>query len=317
MMLEAPDSPDFSKALDQLAFFYIPFALLYLALRQIEWSPKLLKLVAGVTVALALIFSGIGLWEYATRTLFWNSSVIDSNQFAEYFRVNSVFYDPNIFGRFLDLAILAVSAVLLWGVALRRQPIFVAALVVLISGLMVTLSQSSFAALLVGLAVIAALFWRTRYVLFATGLLAAVAVVIVLISPSSFGLDSGSDHALDRASSGRFKLVDGGLELFSERPIVGYGSGSFSLEFQRHEDANPKMAATASHTIPLTVLAEQGVIGFAAYALLLVAILWTAFSCVRGPPNDRWYLAARAALAAAICSLIFQRPSMQPFLRIR
>ena len=41
----------------------------------------------------------IGFVEYATRHLLWNPKVIASNQFESYFRVNSLFFDPNIYGR--------------------------------------------------------------------------------------------------------------------------------------------------------------------------------------------------------------------------
>ena len=50
--------------------------------------------------------SAIGFWEYDRRELLWNPKVIAANQFESYFRVNSVFWDPNIYGRFLVLVML-------------------------------------------------------------------------------------------------------------------------------------------------------------------------------------------------------------------
>jgi len=47
-----------------------------------------------VLVGLAVVFVGIGFVEYHTRTLLFNPKVIDANQFATYFRVNSLFFDP-------------------------------------------------------------------------------------------------------------------------------------------------------------------------------------------------------------------------------
>ena len=51
---------------------------------------------------------------------------------------------------------------------------------------------------------------------------------IVLAAPSSlhFGL-KGSSGSASNATSGRTKLISGGLELFAERPLQGHGSGSF------------------------------------------------------------------------------------------
>ena len=51
--------------------------------------------------------SAIGFVEYAKRELLLNPKVISSNQFESYFRVNSLFFDPNIYGRFLAIVMLA------------------------------------------------------------------------------------------------------------------------------------------------------------------------------------------------------------------
>ena len=61
--------------------------------------------------------SAIGFVEYATRHLFLNPKVIASNQLEDYFRVNSLFFDPNIYGRFL-----AIVMLLLVGVAAVGAP---------------------------------------------------------------------------------------------------------------------------------------------------------------------------------------------------
>ena len=57
----------------------------------------------------------------------------------------------------------------------------------------------------------------------------------MLLAPASlhFGL-KGSSGSTSNATSGRTKLISGGLELFAERPLQGYGSGSFETEYKRH-----------------------------------------------------------------------------------
>ena len=108
-------STSLDKALEQTVFFYVPFALLFAVLRDVEWSPQRLR--AGLlraASALALVFAAIGFVEYATRSLLLNPKVIASNELEEYFRVNSLFFDPNIYGRFLALVMLGLAGVLLW-----------------------------------------------------------------------------------------------------------------------------------------------------------------------------------------------------------
>src|SRR5439155_6476 len=99
-----------------------------------------------------VVFSAIGFWEYDHRELIWNPKVIHSNQFSSYFRVNSVFWDPSIFGRFLVIVMLALTATMLWTSRARAVAVVAVVLPVLWGGLVLTLSQSSISALLAGLA---------------------------------------------------------------------------------------------------------------------------------------------------------------------
>ena len=89
-------------------FFYVPFALLYALLVRVDWSPRLPR-AAWACWRLALVFCAVGFVEYATRELLLNPQVVASNQFQSYFRVNSLFFDPNIFGRFLAVVMLALA----------------------------------------------------------------------------------------------------------------------------------------------------------------------------------------------------------------
>jgi len=62
----------------------------------------------------AIAFVLIGSVEYLSRSLFWNGAVIRSNEFHTYFRVNSIFWDPNIYGRYLALVLVVVSTAMIW-----------------------------------------------------------------------------------------------------------------------------------------------------------------------------------------------------------
>jgi hypothetical protein len=132
------------------------------------------------------------------------------------------------------------------------------ALAILWGGLVLTFSQSSFAGLLLGLAVLGALRWGTRRALAVAGAMVAVGAAVVLLAPGLINLElSGSDD-LDSATSGRYDLVAGGVALAGDRPLLGHGSGSFAREYRRAEDASAQRASSASHTTPITVAAEQG-----------------------------------------------------------
>ena len=189
-----------------------------------------------MAVALAVVFAGIGFVEYDRKQLFLNPKVVAADQYGNYFRVNSLFFDPNIYGRFLALVMIGVTTVVLWSVRRREVLLGGAVLLWLLAGLVTSFSQSSIAALLLGLAVLAAYRWDVRGTIYVTVALAAIALVVVAVAPASLHLGlTGKGGSASNATSGRTKLVEGGLRLFADRPLQGFGPGSFAQEYRAHE----------------------------------------------------------------------------------
>jgi hypothetical protein len=320
--LQSLYSRDFDTALEQIVFFFVPFALLFRLLIEVPWSRRIVLACAGVAAALALVFVGIGFWEYDRRELLWNPKVIAANQFESYFRVNSVFWDPNIYGRFLMLVTLAVTALMLWNRRGRIAAGSAILLALLWAGLVLTFSQSSFASLLAGLAVLAALRWDVRRTAAVAGIGLALAVIFVVAFQSTLKIHLGSDSGLNKVTSGRSDLVRGGVELFGNRPLWGYGSGAFGRAYRQEQKGNQQQAVSASHTLPVTVAAEQGIIGLAAYVAVLVAAFLALFgnrAAARAPPaldgaSPEQYMPARAALAAMFCALVVHTMGYAAFL---
>jgi putative inorganic carbon (HCO3(-)) transporter len=294
--LQSLYSTDFSKALQNTCFFLVPFTVAYALLRDVKWDRRLLTVALWMVGLEALAFVLIGTVEHFARDLFWNDQVIRSNEFHTYFRVNSVFWDPNVYGRYLALVMVVATSALLWARERRDLALLTALLAVLWVGLAETFSQSSFIALLAGLAVLAALRWSWRWTLaaVAVGLVGAV-LVVTLVG----GSGKVNFSRLNIDTSGRANLVQGGIDLFGERPLQGYGSGSFQKAYAKHR-AKKNVPVSVSHTEPVTVAAEQGLVGLLAYVVLIVVALWTLGAGLwRGPPP-----VARAAVLATFVALL-------------
>jgi putative inorganic carbon (HCO3(-)) transporter len=306
--LQALYSDDLEQALKNLCLFYVPFAVLFLLLLDTIWTRKLLTASFRVTVALALVFAAIGCVEFATgHLLITNEKVVEANDLLPYFRVNSLFFDPNIFGRYLALTMLLLATVLLWTRRSREAGLIGAALVLLWLGLVFSLSQSSFAALLLGLAVLAALRWKPWPVVAAIAGAAVVAVAVVALAPGLLNLETGKQDWWNRASSGRADLIAGGLRMVRDKPLIGFGSGAYADTFRAREHVSSEKVAAASHTIPLTVTAEQGVIGLAAYLALVAVSLALVFRGLRARLQPGWpgvATIALAGIAAAYAALL-------------
>jgi putative inorganic carbon (hco3(-)) transporter len=292
--LQTPYSEDFSKGLQNVCFFLVPFTVAYGLLSGVRWDRRLVTLVLWVVGIEATVFVLIGSVEYATRDLFWNDQVIRSNEFHTYFRVNSAFWDPNVYGRYLALVAVVATAALLWVKERREFALLTVLIGILWLGLAQTFSQSSYIALLAGLAALAAIRWSWRWTLAAAAVGAIGAALVIVLVGGSGKLTA---DRLNIDLSGRGNLISGGVDLFGERPVWGYGSGSFQEAYREHR-TNKDLPVTVSHTEPVTVAAEQGLIGLVAYVALIAVALWTMTTGIRAGP------AARAAVLAAFVALL-------------
>jgi O-antigen ligase len=276
----------------QLLFFYLPFAFLMSRVAALRPSLRDLRLALGVQVLLGLVFAAVAFWQFEARHVFWNPKVIVGNEYAAFFRVNSLFYDASIYGRFM-----AVTIVLLAGVAVLRRmsPALVGLIAVLFAGQYVAYSQSSLLALAGGLVVLGASIWPRRVVI----ALAAVCLVVGLAGLAvAFHGNSARSVTSDRST-----LLSDGWRVISHHPLDGAGIGGFSRAALAGSAHPGRVASAASHTTPVTILAELGPLGLLAYLALLASIAWTA---LRGRHGDRWQrLTLLAAMAALLTSSLF------------
>jgi O-antigen ligase len=284
-------SEDVSNAIENTGFFLIPFAALFVLLSEVRWTRRLLGQALIAIGAMATLFGLIAIYQYAARDLFLNDELFDSNQLHLYFRVNSLFFDPNVLGRYLALAILALAAYVAWNGSSRDVLLAMAAAAVALIGLALSFSLSSFAALLAGLGILALLRWSWRGALAAGGLAAVALIALLLVGGTPESDIGGRD--LD---SGHTDLIEGGLELAEDRPLAGWGSGSFGAAFVQEIDQSAQQIV--SHAEPVTVAAEQGAIGVVVYLALLGTALGTLLGARPGSS------AQRSAVAACFIAMI-------------
>jgi putative inorganic carbon (HCO3(-)) transporter len=300
-------SQDHRQGAIYLLFYVLPFGLLAVSLARLPWRAGWVTTLYVQLAAMAVAFGLIGVWQYATRNIFWNPKVIVDNAYATsswFYRVNSVFYDPSIYGRFLVVAILASLVLVLFAPRAAAWTGLVVA-VVAWAGLVPSFSQSSFVALGVGVVVALAVLWRRRSVVpiaLAVGALLAVSLGVPQARHRILG-KAGLSHA----TGGRSKLVRNGIELALHHPVIGVGTGGFRHAYAKQTHLRGKEPkAAASHDTPITVAAEQGLPGLALLASLVAAALLLAFRSnpIRGP-TGRARLAFGLALVAIVVHSLF------------
>jgi len=293
----------------ELLFFVLPFGLLAVVLARLPWSKTWLVSLYVQLAAMAVVFAAIGVEQYETRNIIFNPKVKVDNAYAPvgwFYRVNSVFYDPSIYGRFLVIAILASLVVVLR----RGDPLWAIAaglaIVVTWLGLAPSFSQSSFAALLVGASLAAVLAWRWRSLFLVAAAVCALVIAGVASPQVRHRVEGKSKTSVSNLTSGRSTLVSTGAHVAVDHPIAGVGVGGFRKAYAARahlRGKNPK--AAASHTTPITVAAELGVVGFVLFAWLVAAALWLSLRRLGSGFTGGARLACGLALAAILVHSLF------------
>lgn len=289
---------DVRRAAIFMGAFVLPFSLLALGFARLPWRGRLLTFAWGAVVGTALVYAAIGLYQWVTREIFWNPRVIVENAYAPFFRVNSVFFDPSVYGRYLALAILAsLAGILLGGVRGWRILGLYAVVVTTWCGLVLSFSQSSFVALGVGIVVAAGVAWGGRATL-GLAVLAALAAGLAFAVPQVRDEVVGKSRAeLRKITRGRSDLVGQGVRIAIDNPVAGVGAGGFPRAYGERVGrfAGADAKRVASHTTPVTVAAELGIVGLVLYAWLVLGVFW---ATLRGLGRG---FTSRVALAIGVC----------------
>ena len=266
---------DLHAAVIELLAFYIPFTIIAVSIARLPWRPSRLRLLYGELAAMALVFVGVGFYQYATRNILQNSKLKIANTYSALFRVNSVFFDPSIYGRFLVIALIPTAVLIVRGRFGRWGIVALAGAAVVWFGLLISFSQSSFAALLVAVFLLSAVVWRWKS-LFALAAVIVVAGGIAVTQPKLMhALRHHTTSGLNGATSGRASLVANGIRIAKAHPAVGVGLGGFEHAYSKRTHRTPRQSA--SHNTPVTVAAEGGGVGLVLYLALLGALLLAAY----------------------------------------
>jgi O-Antigen ligase len=272
--IQSAYSEDVSNAIENACFFLVPFAVLFALLLEVRWDRWLLGALLAAVAVSGVVLAAVAFWQYAARDLLFNDDLLRSNEIHLYFRVNSLFYDPNIFGRYMALILIALAAFVAWTPNRAHAWLGAAAAVPILAALGLSFSITSLLALIAGLLVCALLRFGLRWALVGAAA-ALLAGGVFLALGGAERSDVGPDRTLTDETSGRTDLVSGGIDLAGERPVAGWGSGAFGAAFYSEIE---QAETTASHSEPITVGAEQGAIGLIVY----VAMIGTSLALVFG-----------------------------------
>jgi len=299
---------DLRKGAIFLGAFVLPFGLLSIGFGRLPWRGRWLTWLWVALVATALAYALVGAYQWVQRDVFWNPTVRIGNAYAPFFRVNSIFWDPSIYGRYLVVAILAtLTGILLGGIARWKLVGLFAVVVATWCGLFLSFSQSSYVSLAAGVVVAAAIVWGWRAVIGLVALGAVVLAASFAVPSVRHDLVGHGRSGANAITSGRSNLVSQGIRIAAHHPILGVGAGGFKRAYADRtglRGVDPKRAA--SHTAPVTVAAEEGFVGLAlAVWLGFAALAATLLGLGRGFTSRVSLATGLTLLAIGVHSLFY------------
>ena len=192
----------------------------------------------------------------------------------QYLRITSTFMDPSYYGMFLVMTIVMGLGYLLVNknsvfFTKRKRFITIMVLALCTIGILTTLSITAIVGLCVGISLSIIMTGRVKIIKQAVIIAIIFAIVLYgfnlianinLIETVLFKLFNQTAHGV--VSSGRSEFFANAIEKWLDNPIFGVGFG----------DLNFGMATSSAHNSFLTILSQQGIIGFILHFIFLIAL---------------------------------------------
>jgi O-antigen ligase len=242
-------------------------------------SAKLIRMILFVFVIETVLIGLYGIYDaYANRPLF--SAFIGRIQFG-------LFSEVNYYASYLILAVPLAYSLMLAEQKRWLKLLFLSALASLFFAVMLTVSRSAMAILLV--VIIIYTFYMFRKL---TGIKKFFSIVLLAALLSGVGwmvfTETGRKtvdvialvHRVQSALSGRdpsfeqrLTILAVGGRMIVEHPLIGVGFGTFEEIFNDYQRGNlSTLGARSAHNTPLRMLAETGIIGFFAGSIFILSL---------------------------------------------
>ena len=192
-------------------------------------------------------------------------------------RPSGPFQNANYFGHFLALGLVATLGILLTIRRLQlRLLLSISALAIASALLFASLSRGALLAAVPGILTLVWTWLRPRIALVATTAMFVVAATLypllleARVDRSETATSAATEAGVAASDQQRFDAVTAAIPLFLIDPVLGVGFGQYHFESTRYVGSS---AATSSHNQYLNILAEQGLVGIAAFSALVAALI--------------------------------------------
>ncbi|ADY57271.1 O-antigen polymerase [Syntrophobotulus glycolicus DSM 8271] len=251
----------------------------------------------------ALVLAPLAFYEGLTGRLVWQGEHL---LVEPVLRVNATFVDPNIFARFLILAIVANLVLQTFEKEREKKLLYSLSLPVLLGELALTSSRGGMLTLIVILAVALVLLPNRKAILGLGALGVFGSILFWAVKPEVLSRILALTQNLNDTSPQRLYLWKVGIAIFQDHPLIGTGLGTFQSVFlQEYAHYQTVAGATVSHTTILTIASELGIAGLLVLAGVFAALIFTVYKSYaqHGGYIDVFQAVPNQYLVAAGCFL--------------
>lgn len=240
-----------------------------------------IKKLKKLAFALSLIVFTIGILQYFNPEFAMPSKWVDVNEYNLNKRVYSTFFNPNVFGFFINLSLLLACEELATKKGNLELSVFALGTICLI----LTFSRSSWASLIVSL--IVASRFNKKYLKYA---------LIISISILSFDLILGigrvnpAKAAEDSSFLYRFEVWKTCIEIIKDNPLSGIGFGTL-FKYVADYSSVVSTKIEHSHNIYIQIFTETGILGFSIFLTIIFDILMKFKKSLYKNKNKQWITA--------------------------
>lgn len=248
----------------------------------------------------ALLLAPLAFYEGFTGKLIWQAEQLLKEPVL---RVNATFVDPNIFARYLVLAIAANFILQLYTREKGTRVFYLAVLPILLAELVMTSSRGGIITLAVVLLAALIMLPNRKAPLWVIGLGVLCGVIVLFGRPEIWERLLSVTQNFEVSNPQRLYLWKAAIAIFRDHPITGTGLGSFQTVFLKEyvHLRTVSDGATLSHTTVLTIASELGIIGLSVLVVLWIVLFRLVFQLYRRSDyylnmfnnfNNKYYIGA-------------------------
>jgi putative inorganic carbon (HCO3(-)) transporter len=268
-------SPDHVGALGiYRAYFIEPVALFYIAVDLLRKDDDFRTVLAGLAIGTtAFAIMNLGAWVIALATVKSLADIDLGNA------PKALYTSPNSVAMFLEPAVTLAAGFALYSNHRRDRTAALICLPFLLASMVATLSRAGLLTLAV-LALVVVFTIRRRGL--KVGLLAALVVGGIAILQIPF-VAKRMAHQFDpsypyNTFEGRIQIWQDTLHMLRDHPIFGAGLRAYAIVMRPYVTTPKGLPELYAHNIFLSMWAEIGLLGLAAFVVLLGMLLWRGWS---------------------------------------